>query len=64
MGGDDGKIVKLIESMPMGFTMGAVMFLETSREVNYKPRIFRVVNLLSQVKIMVEGYEENTNWYD
>ena len=48
----------------MGFTMGAVMFLETSGEVNYKPRIFRGVSLLSQVKMMFEGYEENTNWYN
>ena len=62
--GNDGKIVKLIVSIPMGFTMGAVMFLETSGEVNYKPRIFRGVSLLSQVKMMFEGYEENTNWYD
>ena len=37
---DDGKICKLIESIVMGFPMGAVMFLETEGEVNYKPRLF------------------------
>ena len=37
---DDGKICKLIESIVMGFPMGAVMFLETGGEVNYKPRLF------------------------
>lgn len=37
---DDGKICKLIESITMGFPMGAVMFLETGGEVNYKPRLF------------------------
>ena len=31
---DDGKIVKLIESITMDFPMGAVMFLETGGEVN------------------------------
>lgn len=41
---DDGKIVKLIESITMGFPMGAVMFLETGGEVNYKPRVFTGVD--------------------
>lgn len=41
---DDGKICKLIESIVMGFPMGAVMFLETGGEVNYKPRLFTGVD--------------------
>lgn len=41
---DDGKICKLIESITMGFPMGAVMFLETGGEVNYKPRLFTGVD--------------------
>ncbi len=41
---DDTKIVKLIESITMGFPMGALMFLETGGEVNYKPRIFTGVD--------------------
>lgn len=31
---DDSKTVKLIESITMGFPMGAIMFLETGGEVN------------------------------
>ena len=41
---DDGKICKLIESITMGFPMGAVMFLETGGEVKYKPRLFTGVD--------------------
>ena len=37
---NDGKICKLIESIAIGFPMGAVMSLETGGEVNYKPRAF------------------------
>ncbi len=41
---DDSKICKLIESVTMGFPMGALMFLETGGEVNYKPRLFTGVD--------------------
>lgn len=41
---DDTKICKLIESVTMGYPMGAVMFLETGGEVNYKPRLFTGVS--------------------
>ena len=41
---DDSKIRKLIESITMEFPMGALMFLETGREVNYKPRLFTGVD--------------------
>lgn len=41
---DDSKIRKLIESITMGFPMGALMFLETGGEVNYKPRLFTGVD--------------------
>lgn len=41
---DDTKICKLIESITMGFPMGALMFLETGGEVNYKPRLFTGVD--------------------
>ena len=41
---DDAKICKLIESITMGFPMGALMFLETGGVVNYKPRLFTGVD--------------------
>lgn len=41
---DDTKICKLIESITMGFPMGALMFLETGGKVNYKPRLFTGVD--------------------
>ena len=41
---DNAKICKLIESITMGFPMGALMFLETGGQVNYKPRLFTGVD--------------------
>lgn len=64
---DDGKISKLIESITMGFPMGAVMFLETGGEVNYKPRIFTGVEpKMASVKpdyLVLDGQQRLTTLF-
>lgn len=64
---DDGKICKLIESITMGFPMGAVMFLETGGEVNYKPRLFTGVdNQCKEVKpefLVLDGQQRLTTLF-
>ena len=64
---DDGKICKLIESITMGFPMGAVMFLETGGEVNYKPRLFTgVESKMASVKpdyLVLDGQQRLTTLF-
>ena len=64
---DDTKICKLIESITMGFPMGALMFLETGGEVNYKPRLFTGVNLkykdVEPEYLVLDGQQRLTTLY-
>lgn len=63
---DDSKICKLLESITMGFPMGAVMFLETGGEVNYKPRLFTGVELDTTVSpdfLVLDGQQRLTTLY-
>lgn len=64
---DDGKICKLIESITMGFPMGAVMFLETGGEVNYKPRLFTGVDKtykdVAPEYLVLDGQQRLTTLY-
>lgn len=64
---DDTKICKLIESITMGFPMGALMFLETGGEVNYKPRLFTGVDLkyknVEPEYLVLDGQQRLTTLY-
>ncbi len=63
---DDAKICKLIESISLGFPMGALMFLETGGEVNYKPRLFTGVSADIKAEpdyLVLDGQQRLTTLY-
>ena len=64
---DDAKICKLIESITMGFPMGALMFLESGGELNYKPRLFTGVDIKfaqeSPDFLVLDGQQRLTTLY-
>ena len=45
----------------MGFPMGALMFLETGGEVNYKPRLFTGVDPKYKIKMLHRFKMESFN---